>query len=68
MSKESSDFITWFYRGVILLSLTVIFSFVKMNYDDFREMKADIYMIKFESTAQKEINKNVDVRLASLEK
>jgi len=67
MSRETNDFITWFYRGIIFISLTVIFSFVKMNYDDFREMKADIYAVKIDNYAQKETNKVTEMRLVKLE-
>jgi len=67
MSRETADFITWFYRGIIFISLTVIFSFVKMNYDDFREMKVDIYSIKGDNVLQKEMNRNTEMRLVKLE-
>lgn len=68
MSKESfSDFATWFYRGIIGMALSVIFFFVKSNYDDFRTMKTDIVNTKQESAVQKETNKDFARRISKIE-
>jgi len=68
MSKETfSEFATWFYRSVIGMALTVIFFFCKSNYEDFREMKMDMVMIKQEYRQNLENDKQFSNRLSKIE-
>ena len=62
-----NDFATWFYRGTIGVALSVIFFFVKSNYEDFREMKMDIVNIKQSYAEHKETDKGFEKRLTKLE-
>lgn len=68
MSKETfSDFATWFYRSVIGMALTVIFFFVKSNYEDFRDMKRDIVNVRQDYNEYKEEKKRLEARVVAVE-
>lgn len=67
MSKANEEALTWLYRSVIGLLVSVTFFFVKSNYDDFQTMKAEVATQKGKHAVIELREQDFDRRLTKLE-
>lgn len=61
MSKQSEEFVTWFYRTLIGLFSAATLAVVSAHYHQFQTLRDDM-------ATQKVVNVQVDYRLTKLEK